>query len=128
MIYHGSLCLEKSFIGMTLGSMGERILTVYDKHYERDGEGKIRMAPAQAMETWQDVINPLPDVAGLRYVIAGLARERIGLSRTGQAAIKRLQRQLPQVPTRQVNGKPVLSPAEKVFGEPKNNDDPERTA
>src|SRR5260370_40932278 len=101
MIDYASYTQDKNFIRTTLVPMAEGILTFYDKHYERDGEGKIRMAPAQAMETWQDVINPLPDVAGLRYVMAGLARGRIGLSRKGQAALKGMQRHVAQVTTKQ---------------------------
>src|SRR5258707_6105774 len=91
MIDYASYTQDKNFIRTTLVPMAEGILTFYDKHYERDGEGTIRMAPAQAMETWQDVINPLPDVAGLRYVMAGVARGGGGPWRERQADAQQLQ-------------------------------------
>jgi len=39
---------------------------------ERDGEGKVLFAPAQALETWHKATNPLPEIAGLRWTLDGL--------------------------------------------------------
>ena len=51
----------------------DAIVTYYDQHWPRDAAGKIRMAPAQSLETYQLVaVNPTPDIAGLRSVIPRL--------------------------------------------------------
>jgi alpha-L-fucosidase 2 len=40
-------------------------LTFYESHYGPDLAGKIILTPAQSLETYQDVINPTTDLAGL---------------------------------------------------------------
>jgi alpha-L-fucosidase 2 len=116
---------DKRFLKDTVTPLAESILTFYDKHYERDPNGKLRMAPAQALETWQDVVNPAPDVAGLRHVIAALTAAKAPVSKQVQQAMRRLQTQLPELPMREINGKKVISPAERIFGERKNTENAE---
>jgi hypothetical protein len=42
-------------------------------HYTgRDADGKMLLAPAQALETWWRAVNPLPEIAGLQWVLKGL--------------------------------------------------------
>ncbi|HYP06535.1 MAG TPA: hypothetical protein VER03_09940, partial [Bryobacteraceae bacterium] len=100
-------------------------LTFFDTHYERDSDGRIRMNPAQALAAFPEAVNPLPDIAGLRYVATRVLADKIPVSKNGQNAAKRLLQQLPELPTRDIGGKKVLAPAERVFGEPKSTENPE---
>jgi len=48
-------------------------LRFYHEYYaERDRNGKMRITPAQSLETWHEAVNPSPDIAGLKWVLAGL--------------------------------------------------------
>lgn len=48
------------------------ILTFYDQHYPVDDAGKMRIEPAQCLETIWNAKNPLPEIAGLQAVLEGL--------------------------------------------------------
>jgi hypothetical protein len=114
---------DRSFLRETLLPVAEAVVTCYDEHFERDAEGKIRFEPAHSLETWWDCVNPLPEVAGLRFVVAGL------LSLPGTTEVRRAQwdrvlGELPAVPTRQVDGETILSPAE-TFADRHNVENPE---
>ena len=37
----------------------------FDEHYKLDAKGRYNMNPAQALETWWDCTNPMPEIAGL---------------------------------------------------------------
>ena len=51
----------------------DAIITFYANHWPRDTKGKIHMAPAQSLETYEvDAVNPTPDIAGLKSVIPRL--------------------------------------------------------
>jgi hypothetical protein len=115
---------DRSFRTM-LAQMVEPIVTFYDKHYERDANNKIRIAPAQALETWQDVVNPLPEIAGLRTVLNGIIEQKLPIAKSTLNTVRKLLQQLPDIPQQQVEGKTILSPAERVFGEIKNSENPE---
>ncbi len=83
------------------------ILRFYKGFYTgRDEAGKMRLAPAQSLETWMDVVNPLPDIAGLHWVLAGLlALPADKLSGVLREEWEALQAILPPVPTRTYMGK-----------------------
>lgn len=125
MIDYSSYSNDRNFPRSILVPLAEDILEFYDKHYERDTEGRIRFAPAQALETWQDAVNPLPEIAGLKYVLTALLAEKIPLSKQAAATARRILAQLPPIPVTDVKGTKVLTPAERVFGEIKNRENPE---
>lgn len=104
----------------------DAIFAFYDTHYERDTNGKILFEPAQSLETWQQVVNPLPEIAGLQYVLDGLLTlptEMGGKERREKWS--RLKASLPPIPTREVGGKVVLSPAERILADSANCENPE---
>ena len=110
---------DATFIETTLLPWAEAILTFYDQHYPRDAQGKLRMEPAQALETWQQVINPAPDVAGLRFVLGKLA-PFLGLSAALDATCDRLRNAVPDLPMRAEDSADVLGFAENVLEAAKN--------
>jgi len=110
--YH-ALTQDERFLRETLLPMARPILTFYREHYpQRDSDGKIRFEPAQSIETWQVAVNPLPEIAGLRWVTDGLLRLP-NLSEMDRKAWAELRNLLPPLPARVEywNKKKYLIPA-----------------
>jgi len=116
---------DNAFLQQTLLPLADDVLTFYDLHWQRDPAGKIRLDPAQALETWWRCTNPTPEVAGLRYVIDRLLALHPGaLSTSRQTAWRKLLQDLPPVPLKEDDGKRFVLPAEK-FDEHRNSENPE---
>jgi alpha-L-fucosidase 2 len=84
-----------------------------DYFARRDDAGKLRMEPAQSLETWWEAVNPLPDIAGLHWVLDGLlALPQDACPGDLRAEWQALRDILPPVPTRTyLGGKKVVLPA-----------------
>jgi hypothetical protein len=107
---------SESFANCTLVPLAEAIVGFYDEHYPRQA-GKLRMAPAQALETLWDVVNPAPDLAGLHYILPRIAVLRPAPLSLRQRA-RRLLEELPDLPIIKRNdGTAILAPAEEVLGD-----------
>ncbi|WNR42779.1 hypothetical protein [Paenibacillus roseipurpureus] len=76
------------------------------------------------METWFEAIIPLPEIAGLQYVLnqlaAGVLEDTSLLARWRQ-----LHAKLPDIPLNDDGEQSVLLPAKQVFGEIHNSENPE---
>lgn len=112
---------DRRSLARTVIPFANEILTFYDQHYARDPQGQLVLRPAQALETWQDVVNPLPDVAGLQYVLDRL----IAMPGAQNMMWIRLRSQLPKVPTAIEKDRVFLLPAEQVLGPIRNSENPE---
>jgi hypothetical protein len=89
------------------------IMLFYDKHYQLDNGGKILFAPASSLETYHIAINPMPEIAGLKYVIPRLLNlPTDALSFTFRKRCNELLKQLPDIPVQEMNGKSQLAPAD----------------
>ncbi|VGO18815.1 DUF5703 domain-containing protein [Pontiella sulfatireligans] len=86
------------------------ILTFYDKHYPRDGSGKLRMDPSQALETWWVAINPANDIAGLLYNLDGLLAIRAGTDEDRETW-RRFRQEIPEVHLQEIEGRMAIVPA-----------------
>ena len=109
--YH-ALTQDERFAEDTLLPLARPILTFYREHYpQRDEQGQIVFA-AQAIETWQVAVNPLPEIAGLHWVTDGLLRLP-NLSEADRQGWTELHDLLPPLPTRVEywNKKKYLIPA-----------------
>ena len=114
------------FLKDELLPMSDELLAFWNKHWPRDADGRLRMEPAQSLETWQDAINPAPDIAGLRWVLAGLLAlpdEQLNADRRERWA--RLLKEVPPLPTATENGKTQLLPAQRVIGKVANIESPQ---
>jgi alpha-L-fucosidase 2 len=112
---------DRRLLSRTVVPFADEVLTFYDQHYPRDSQGQIVLRPAQALETWQDVVNPLPDIAGLQYVL-----DRLIAMPGGQNMMWiRLRSQLPKLPTAAEKDRTYLLPAEQVLGPIRNSENPE---
>ena len=110
---------DDEFARRTMIPLCRAVIEFYDRHWRRDERGKLLLAPAQALETIWDAVNPAPDIAGLQAVLVRL----VGLPETLVAKAERdgwsrLWAELPELPRRHIEGcGEVLAPAEGVLPE-----------
>ncbi len=103
---------DKEFMKEKLMPTADAILTFYDLHYERDENGKMRFEPAASLETWHWAINPLPEIAGLKFLLGKmLDLPKKYTTAKQRKKWKRMLGELPAIPMREVDGKKILSPA-----------------
>ena len=117
--------LDEGFLRRTVLPFAREILTFYDVHYPVNDKGKIVMDSSQALETWWDCVNPMPEIAGILAVterLLDLAGEKA--DEIEHALWQRLHDKMPDLPTREVDGKHMLAPAEK-FATKQNIENPE---
>jgi alpha-L-fucosidase 2 len=118
---------DAAFARATLLPFADAEMTFFNQHWPRDATGKIWFDPAGALEAFQyDVVNPLPEIAGLRYVLPQLLALSDGLTTAAQRQTwAKLLADLPPIPVGPGrDGQPVLLPAEKV-GRRGNVENPE---
>ncbi|MBI5092072.1 MAG: hypothetical protein HZB26_06455 [Candidatus Hydrogenedentes bacterium] len=117
---------DNAFATSSLLSLADAVLQFYDQHYPRDTSGKLLLKPGQSLETWQQVVNPAPDIAGLRYVLDRLLALPDDLvDESHRAAWTKLRNEAPGLPRREVEGVTVLSPAQEILEKAKNAENPE---
>ena len=117
--------LDREFLSRTALPFSREILTFFDEHYPVDAAGKLVMRPSQALETWWECTNPMPEVAGCTAVAGRLLALPAGLASDADHALcRRLLAKLPPVPTRDIGGKKALAPAAS-FAQKSNVENPE---
>jgi hypothetical protein len=117
---------DEAFLRDTAMPFVREILTYFDRHYAPGSDGKLVMHPAQALETWWDATNPMPELSGLYAVtercLALSNRQTTAEERTFWQA---LRAKLPAMPTMQSpDGKTQLAPAQ-AFKIKSNCENPE---
>ena len=116
---------DRQFARDTLLPLATAILQFYDYHYKRDARGKIHFEPAASLETWHVAVNPLPEIAGLRYVMGRLLELPADLTTAVERGRwQRMLGELPDLPTKTEKGKTYLLPAE-TFSNLANAENPE---
>jgi len=103
---------DADFRDRVLVPFAREVLLFFDRHYPRGADGKIRLDPAQVLETFWIAVNPAPDVAGLRVCLDELLAMQAGTEQD-QAQWRRLRGELPEIATREINGRRAIAPAEK---------------
>ncbi len=113
---------DDAFLHGCLLPRARAAVTFYDEHYRRV-DGRLRLEPAQALESLWDVVNPTPDIAGLKYVLDGvLALPAAALGEAFVSRCRRLQSELPALPTRRIDGGTILAPAGEVRADVTNSE------
>jgi len=116
---------NKAFVRETLLPIADEVVKFYDQHYKRTREGKLQIAPSQALETWHIAENPLPIIAGLRTVLTGLLNLPESLTMDQQRrGWKRLLGELSELPMAEEAGKKWLKPAYE-YSKNSNGENPE---
>ncbi|HEY1791097.1 MAG TPA: DUF5703 domain-containing protein [Verrucomicrobiae bacterium] len=106
---------DTDFARTAIVPFADAIVTYYDEHYPRDADGKIRIVPAQSLETYQLIaVNPTPDIAGLRSVIPRLLQLPPDSSTAEQRdAWKKTFDALPPIPLGRTTAKGKIPPMGK---------------
>ncbi len=130
---------DTNFVRTALVPFADAMVTYYDQHWPRDAAGKIKMAPAQSLESYQLVaVNPTPDIAGMMDVLPQLLALPTNLTSEKQrTAWAKTLRDLPPIPMGKTahgrlpplgvgdtDGTATILPAEK-YGQPGNSENPE---
>ena len=102
---------DKAWFGHE-GAYYREILLFFDRHYPRGADGKLRLEPAQVLETWWIAVNPAPDVAGLRFDLDGLLAMNAGTAED-RTRWQKFRGEIPEVPMRTIDGRQAIAPAEK---------------
>ena len=115
MLDYQSLTGDNAFASATLLPLAEAVTVFYDQHYRRDVRGKLRFEPANALETYWDVVNPVPEIAGLeRTLKALLALPRTLTTASSRQRWQRLLGELPPYPIKEKDGHRYLDAAEII--------------
>ena len=113
---------DDKFAGEVLLPMADPLISFFDQYWKkRDANGKIVFDPAQSLEQWGVAVNPMPEIAGLRFVLPRLLALRENLTTEEQRARwRRMLKEIPPLPVK--DG--LLQPAE-TFSQKKNVENPE---
>ena len=119
---------DEAFVKETLLPIADQVVIFYDQHYQRTPDGKLHVSPSQALETWHTAEDPVPVVAGLRVVLAGLLALPDSLTTNEQRdRWQRLLGEVKELPIAEEAGKRWLKPAH-VYSDKKNAENPEMYA
>jgi len=103
----------------------DAVMRFFDNYYKTDAQGRLVMHPSQALETWWECTNAMPELAGLRAITARLLALSENLTTPDARTWWRtFAAKLPPLPTRDVPGGKALAPAEKFAGK-SNIENPE---
>jgi hypothetical protein len=117
--------LDDKFITDTLLPTAIPQLKFFENFYKTGPDNKLVMHPSQAVETWVDCTNPMPELAGLHAVCSRLLGLPEGkLPAADREFVTRFREKLPPLPTREVDGVKLLAPAAR-FAQKSNCENPE---
>ena len=101
------------FVKDTLVPLADPIIAFYDQYWQkRDPNGKIIFDPAQSLEAMPWTINPMPEVAGLRFILPRLLALPQTLTTEAQRTRwARMLKEMPPLPVAEVKGVKLLRPS-----------------
>ena len=102
---------DKAFAKEALLPFANLGLTFFTNHFPRDKDGKLLLSPDNSIEMYWMVNNPLPDIAGLHYVLGRLKQLPDDLSTPEmRKSWSDLEAILPPLPVADKDGKKVIYP------------------
>ena len=109
---------DESFARNTLVPLADPIIAFFDQFWQkRDANGKIIVDPAQSLEALPWTVNPMPEIAGLRFILPRLlALPRNITSEAMRSRWTRILNELPPVPVAEVDGVKLLRPSGSFKG------------
>lgn len=117
---------DAMFARKTLVPLADPLISFLNQYWPKhDAQGKIIFDPAQSLETWHAAVNPLPEIAGLRFLLPRLlALPDDVITADQHARWKKMLGELPPVPVADVGGVKLLRPAE-TFSRKSNSENTE---
>jgi hypothetical protein len=109
---------DDDFARNTLVPLADPIIAFFDQYWpKRDANGKIIFDPAQSLEALPWTVNPMPEIAGLRFILPRLlALPQTITTEAQRARWARILKELPPVPVAEVNGVKLLRPSGSFTG------------
>ena len=105
--------------------IAEALMSFFENYYKTGDDGKLVMHPSQAVETWIECTNPMPEVAGMRSITQRLLLLDDKLvSKKQRSRWNTFLAKMPAIPTRDTDDGRALAPAEK-FARKINVENPE---
>ncbi|MCS7305575.1 MAG: DUF5703 domain-containing protein [Thermoguttaceae bacterium] len=117
---------DDKFFKEQIWPVAREVMRFFEHYYKTGPDGKLVFSPAQALETWWECVNPMPEIAGL-HAVAGrlLSLPKTLLSAEDQAWLQRFQAKLPDLPTcKTEDGRYMLAPAQQ-YKDKRNIENPE---
>jgi alpha-L-fucosidase 2 len=116
---------DHEFLSEKIIPLANDFLLFFDNHYPVGDNGEWIMEPSQALETWWDTTNPMPEVAGLRSITKRLLRLPESQTTTEQRGFwQEMLDKIPDLPVRDTPSGLALAPAER-FEDKRNIENPE---
>ena len=116
---------DKKLLQQRIVPTADAVMRFFDNYYQTNLEGQLVMHPSQAVETWWDCTNPMPELAGLHAITARLlALPEAVIPPASRAYWKSFAAKLPPLPTRDTPDGKALAPAE-IFKAKRNVENPE---
>jgi alpha-L-fucosidase 2 len=117
---------DEALLAKELLPVARAVLRFYSLHYPNDSEGRLLLKPAQSLETWWESENPMPEVAGLHYLLPQLlALPDTALEVGDLGAWRALSARLPRLPIGVRKGARMLLNAAVIEDTPHNSENPE---
>lgn len=104
----------------------KEILLYFDSHFVK-GKERMRITPTQALETfWNDVVNDMPCVAGLHYLMDALERLPAGIiNEEDKTFYTQIKKTIPRIPQQRTAAGNIFLPAEEYLSRTNNVENPE---
>jgi len=104
---------DNDFARETLVPLADAIIAFFDQYWpKRDAQGKRIFDPAQSLEALPWTVNPMPEIAGLRFVLPRLLALPQNVATEAQRSRwKRVLDELPPLPVAEVKGVKLLRPS-----------------
>lgn len=116
---------DEEFLKQRIIPFANSVITFFDNFYQTNEKGKIVMYPSQAVETWWDCTNPMPEVSGLHGIIKRLVALPESLTNEFDRLFwNKIHTKLPAIPLRETPSGMALAPAER-FEDLRNVESPE---
>jgi len=106
-----------------LTPFAREVLLFFDKHYERDSDGQIKLDPAMVLETYWIAVNPAPDIAGLQFSLDHLLSMDAGTA-SDKVEWERFRNEIPPVHLHKIKRRLAIAPGEE-FKMKKNSENGE---
>lgn len=125
MLEYYEYTLDERFLQEKVIPLAYQLLLFFNNFYKTGPNGKLMMEPSQALETWWDCRNPMPEVAGLQAITSRLLALPEGkLPPRIREFLEEFRKKIPPLPLREVEGVKMLAPAER-FAHKSNVENPE---
>ena len=115
---------DEDFLLNKIIPVADDVLQFFDHFYPTNKEGKLVMHPSQALETWWNCTNPMPELAGLySLTLRILALPERLTTNIDRKFWSSFQTKLPEIPVRETPSGTALAPAAR-FENKRNVENP----